>query len=178
MSESTTTETTETTETTTDESTNGQDATKDEDPQIDRLRQALTAERKERVKLEAQIEDERRKGLSEHERALAEARAEATREERERWQERLVAAEVRAAAAGRLADPDDARLADLSDVTVDDDGVIDRKGIEHALDTLVKAKPHLAKPTAPPPKAPGGVRTEQPGDSPDAWLRAKIRGGS
>jgi hypothetical protein len=184
---STTSETPPTTTSTTSEtpppestSTNGTSAETTGDSletQIERLNVALREERRGRTKLEAQLEEERRKGLSDQERAIAEARSEAIREERERWQTRLVAAEVRAAAAGRLADPDDARLADLSSVTIDDEGVIDRKGIESALEALVKAKPHLAKPTGPAtPKAPAGVRTETPGESVDSWLRSTVRG--
>lgn len=58
---------------------------------------------------------------------------------------RILKAEIRAAAAGKLADPTDA-LAFLStnDFEVDDDGDVDADEIAAAIDDLVRRKPHLA----------------------------------
>jgi hypothetical protein len=62
-----------------------------------------------------------------------------------RANERLVTAEVRAAAKGVLADPADAmRFLDLSKVEVGDDGTVDTTAIETAIADLVKSKPYLA----------------------------------
>lgn len=59
--------------------------------------------------------------------------------------ERLLAAEVRAAAKGVLADPADAlKFLDLSTVEVGDDGTVDSSAIEAAIGDLVKSKPYLA----------------------------------
>lgn len=41
------------------------------------------------------------------------------------------------------------RLADLSEVTIDEDGKVDGKALRKALDDLAKRKPHLVKPATP-----------------------------
>jgi hypothetical protein len=62
------------------------------------------------------------------------------------YRDRAVAAEVKALAAENFADPADAsHFLDLKDF-VDDDGEIDTSEISKALDSLLKSKPHLAKP--------------------------------
>lgn len=62
-----------------------------------------------------------------------------------RVNERLVKAEVKAAAAGKLADPADAhRFLDLSAFEVDDDGNVDPEEVADAIDDLLKSKPYLA----------------------------------
>lgn len=61
--------------------------------------------------------------------------------------ERLVKAEIRAAAAGKLADPTDAlRLLDLASFEVAGDGTIDTEAISDAIDNLIEKKPYLAQP--------------------------------
>lgn len=58
---------------------------------------------------------------------------------------RLIRAEVKAAAAGKLADPTDApRFIDLTKIKVGDDGEPDAKQIKKAIEDLVKEKPYLA----------------------------------
>jgi hypothetical protein len=58
---------------------------------------------------------------------------------------RILAAEVRAAAAGQLADPSDAaRYLDLSEFEVGDDGSVDAEAITEAISDLIKKKPYLA----------------------------------
>lgn len=58
---------------------------------------------------------------------------------------RLIRAEVKAAAAGKLADPTDApRFIDLAKIKVGDDGEPDAKQIKKAIEDLVKEKPYLA----------------------------------
>ena len=59
--------------------------------------------------------------------------------------ERILKAEVRAAAAAKLADPADAlRFIDLSSLEVGDDGEVDSDAIAAAIDDLIKNKPYLA----------------------------------
>lgn len=59
--------------------------------------------------------------------------------------ERILKAEVRAAAAAKLADPADAlKFLDLSSFEVDDDGAVDGAVIATAIEDLVKSKPYLA----------------------------------
>lgn len=59
--------------------------------------------------------------------------------------QRILKAEVRAAAAGKLADPTDAlQFIDLSSFEVSSDGVTDAAVIVQAIDELLKDKPYLA----------------------------------
>ena len=59
--------------------------------------------------------------------------------------ERILKAEVRAAAATKLADPQDAlRFLDLSGFEVDSDGAVDAASIASAVDDLISRKPYLA----------------------------------
>ena len=84
-------------------------------------------------------------------------KAEARREALAQANERILRSEVKAAAAGKLADPADAlRLLDLSAFEVDDDGTIDEEEIADAIDALLTAKPYLS--------AQGGKRFQGTGD--------------
>lgn len=58
---------------------------------------------------------------------------------------RIIRAEVKAAAAGKLADPADAyKFLDLDQFEVDDDGNVDSEEVADAIEELVKSKPYLA----------------------------------
>ncbi|MFD4273815.1 hypothetical protein R2B67_26235 [Streptomyces cyaneofuscatus] len=58
---------------------------------------------------------------------------------------RIVRAEVKAAAAGKLADPADAaRYIDLTKIKVGDDGEPDAKQVKKAIEDLLKERPYLA----------------------------------
>jgi hypothetical protein len=58
---------------------------------------------------------------------------------------KIVRAEVKAAAAGKFADPADAAaFLDLTEFEVNEDGDVDQDAIAAALDDLLKKKPHLA----------------------------------
>src|SRR5690606_19297838 len=58
---------------------------------------------------------------------------------------RILKAELRAVAAGKLADPSDAlTFIDLDAIDVDDDGNVDRSALEAAVANLVTTKPYLA----------------------------------
>ena len=103
--------------------------------------------RKKLDELEAAEEERKAAQLSEVEKAKkaqadAEAKARAT-------EERLRTAAIRnavvlAASKANFYDPEDAfRLADLAEVQVADDGTV--TGVDNALKTLTKAKPHLVK---------------------------------
>jgi hypothetical protein len=85
-------------------------------------------------------------------------------------------AEVRAQAAGRVTDPDDA-LALLGDLSrfVGDDGKPDRGAIVAAVDDLVAAKPYLAR-RAHAGTADQGVRGPSAPPSSSDWLRDTLRG--
>lgn len=86
-------------------------------------------------------------------------RAEIEREAAQKFQQRIVAAEVKAAAAARFADPEDAiAFVRLGDFEVSEDGAVDPADIEDALTDLLARKPHLAKQDA----AQGGSKKRVP----------------
>jgi hypothetical protein len=77
---------------------------------------------------------------------------------------RILAAELKAAAAGKLADPSDAAaFIDLSQFEAGDDGEFDADEISEAISDLIKRKPHLAaKAQGFQGSGDGGARTSQP----------------
>lgn len=128
-------------------------------------KKALEAERAKRKEferkakraddLEAEIQQLREQQMSDQEKALDKARKEAAKEARaeamSEANKRLFRAEVKAAAVGKvadpelLADPDVAlRLLGLDEVPVTEAGDVDAEAISDALDALVESKPYLA----------------------------------
>lgn len=108
------------------------------------MKDRLKAEREKRRTLEAQLaeRDKPAEGTAPDQEALI-RQAETTA--LARVNERLVKAEVKAAAAGKLADPADAhRFLDLSQFEVDDDGNVDAEELAEAIDELLQSKPYLA----------------------------------
>lgn len=105
---------------------------------LDRMKAKLKAERERRIAAEAKAaaatgddDDKARREMESA--ALAKANA------------RIVRAEVRAAAATRLADPADAlNFLDLDAFEVDDDGDVDQDEIAEAIADLLARKPYLA----------------------------------
>lgn len=91
--------------------------------------------------------------------------------------ERILKAEIRAAAAGKLTDPADAlHYLDLTGFQVGDDGEVDRAAVTAAIESLVKSKPYLAAQggATPPPtvfETPSAHRTEAPGQLTQADLK-------
>jgi len=80
--------------------------------------------------------------------------------------QRILNAEVRAAAKGELADPEDAlKFLDLSEFEVGDDGSVDTAAIKAAIEALKKEKPYLAAEggDAVVFTTTNGARTEKPG---------------
>lgn len=84
---------------------------------------------------------EGREAEFEQEKAQREADAAAI----EKANQRILQAEIRAAAKGELADPDDALLyLDLSSFEVGDDGAVDTEAVTVAINDLTEKKPYLA----------------------------------
>lgn len=103
------------------------------------------AEAKRAKELDGELARLREQTMSDQEKAIEKAKREATAEANKTFNSRLVQAEVRAAAAGKLADPEDAiRFIDLSGIAIDGDGAVDKKAIEKELTDLLKARPYLA----------------------------------
>ncbi|MDQ2877269.1 MAG: hypothetical protein M3Y33_21635 [Actinomycetota bacterium] len=79
------------------------------------------------------------------EQELAKARKEAAQEATEKANERILRADIKAAAAGKLKNPAIAvKLLDLSVFETDGDGNFDQSEIEDAIGELLKADPYLA----------------------------------
>ena len=156
----------------------------------------LRSERTKRQTLEEELtkyrqaeEQRRQEQMSEQERALEAARAEAAEaartETRTEVNTRLFAAEVKAAAAGKVADPDlltnpevAKTLLGLDDVPLTKDGDVDAEVISAKLDDLVERKPYLApgeKQRTPQIDTGQGRRENQPPDlgsmSPSEYIR-------
>jgi len=99
------------------------------------------------------------------ERALSAARQEATEAATKAANKRIVKAELRTAAKGKLADVSDAALyIDVDDFDVDDDGEVDTDALSAAIDDLISRKPHLGAATAP--RFQGGADQGARGKSP------------
>lgn len=146
MSETTETST-ETTETSTG-TAEGKDwqAEAEKWKQLARKHESTAKGNADAVKRLAEIEEASK---SEQEKAVTAAKAEADKAARaevtERYQRRIVTAEVKAAAGGKLADPADAvRLLDLAQFDLDENDEVDGKAVAKAIDDLLKAKPYLA----------------------------------
>lgn len=79
------------------------------------------------------------------EQEIERVRREAAAEAMSKANERLLKAEVRAAATGKLSDPADAlRFLDLSTFEIGEDGELDSESINDAITELITAKPYLA----------------------------------
>jgi hypothetical protein len=111
---------------------------------LDTMKGKLKAEREKRRALEARLaEMDKPADGAPPDQELLVRQAEQTA--MVRVNERIVRAEVRAAAAGKLADPADAyKFLDLSQFEVDDDGNVDADEVSDAIDDLIKSKPYLA----------------------------------
>jgi len=122
---------------------------------------ALEAEKEKRRKAAAELREARAR-IAELETKYGDA---TERERREFEQgvltkanDRIRRAEVKAIAAGRLADPADAaRFLDLDQFEVGEDGEVDKEAIGEAIDALLKERPYLAAHTGPGPHVQGSI---------------------
>lgn len=127
----------------TDETTNvAVETPKPDEPLGDAGKRALESERESRKDAEARAkaaEKALRDASTEREKAVAEAKAEARREILDEANGRLLRAEIKAAATGKLAHPELAvKLLDMSAFKVADDGTVDEKAITTAIDKLLE----------------------------------------
>lgn len=124
------------------------DEPKPDEPLGDAGKRALEAERESRKEAEARAraaEKALRDATTEREKAVAEAKAEARREILDEANGRLLRAEIKAAATGKLANPELAvKLLDMSAFKVADDGSVDTKEIGTAIDKLLETDPYLS----------------------------------
>lgn len=125
----------------------------------------------------AELDKIRKQHMSDAEKAVAQAKEEGRAEALSTANERLLKAEVRAAAAGKLADPNIAvRLLDLSEFEVSADGDVDTKAITKAIDGLAKQYPALAANGGGPGDGDGGARSRSAtGNSMNTLIRDRMR---
>lgn len=97
-------------------------------------------------KAEAELEKLRNASKSDQEKALDEARKQGATETAAQFRDRIKRAEIRALAAGKFADPEDAiKLLELDDDDIfDDEGEVQTSALKTALEDLLERKPHLA----------------------------------
>lgn len=172
-----------------DDTTTDDDTTDDAESGADELgdagKQALANERTARKSAErtakaakAELGRLKADGATESEKAIAKAKAEGATEAAGKANARILKAEVRAVAAGKLNDPADAvAFLDLSEFTVSDDGDVDTSAIAKAIEKLLKQKPYLAKgeTVRTTGSADGGARggNGSKGTDMNAWLRGE-----
>jgi hypothetical protein len=139
---------------------NGPPAEPDLAANVARLEAALAEERKRAAAAEGQLTKLRNQNMTEHEKAVAAAKAEGRTEAVREAGLKLAAAEFRAAAAGKLADP--AAALDVIDLSkyVDEDGEVDSKALAMLVDKLAAALPAPARSPAKVPAGPHGDTDE------------------
>jgi hypothetical protein len=140
--------------------------------ELDRLRAALAHERDARKAAQDELAQQRQAAMSDSDKALAKARDEGKAEARREAGLRLAAAEFRAAAAGKLADPDAAlEVLDLAKF-VNDDGEVDRAELAKLIERLVASLPAANGPG----RVPAGPRGSTAADG--DFLRQALGGRS
>lgn len=143
-------------------------------------RAALQAERQARRDAEARAtaaETAAKDATSDRDKAIADAKAEARREILEDANARLIRAEVVAAAAGKMANPQLApKLLDLTAFKVERDGTVDAKDLAKAIDKLLEDEPYLAGRAAPG-SADGGRQGTPAGSQPSMDKLLRIAAG-
>lgn len=116
---------------------------------LDRMKEKLRAERAARLAAETALRES--KPADDADRIAREAEARATA----KANARILSAEIRAAATGKLSDPADAlTFIDTTQFDVGDDGSVDQDDIAEAIADLLAKKPYLA--------AQGGPKTLKP----------------
>jgi len=110
---------------------------------IDAMKAERNAARKEVADAKAEVE--RLKAAAEGREAEWKAEQDARLAADQRFNQRILNAEVKAAATGKLSDPADAlKFLDLTQFEVNDDGDVDAAAIEAAISALIESKPYLA----------------------------------
>lgn len=113
---------------------------------LDAQKAKWKAERDRRRELERELEDARRpKGDGNDAPDPDQIRADAEKTATAKANKRIIRAELKAAASGKLADPSDVNhFIDLDSFEVDDQGDVDPDEIAEAITDLITRKPHLA----------------------------------
>ena len=118
---------------------------------IDAMKAERNAAKQQAAALQAQLDDLRAKAEGREAEHTAQLAAQKVRDDALAVaNQRILKAELRAASAGKLADPADAlRFLDLSSFEVGDDGAVNATALTDAIQDLITKKPYLAAATAP-----------------------------
>lgn len=162
---------------------------------LDRMKAARNDERAKRQAAERELAELRAKaadqGKTPDQAAIDAARRDGEAAALAKANERIIRAELRAAAAGKLQDPGDAlRFVELSAFEVGADGSVDVDALADAISDLVKTKPYLAAGAKQEPQSRGSAdggprnapgprqltRDDIRGMSPDAIEKARTEG--
>lgn len=163
----------------TTESTEGNDALGDAGKKaLDTMKGKWHSERDKRRELEARLAElSAPKGETTDAPDADAIRAEASREATAKANARILKSEVKAAAAGKLADTADAlRFLDLSAFEVDENGDVDPDEIGDAIQELITQKPYLAAASAPRFQGTGDGGAARKASGPSQLSREDLRG--
>jgi hypothetical protein len=146
---------------------------------LDSMKSRWKAERDARRKLEEELEGlkaPKPTGNTDQPDA-AEIKRQATRDANAKANARILRSEVKAAAAGKLADPSDAiALLDLSAFEVDANGDVDPEEIADAIEDLLTRKPHLAATARPRFQGTGDGGAARKASGPSQLTRQDLKG--
>lgn len=146
---------------------------------LDSMKGKWHGERDKRRALEAELEQLRTaaKPAETDQPDADKIRAEASREAQAKANARILKSEVKAAAAGKLADTADAlKFLDLSTFEVDENGDVDSDEIADAIQELITNKPYLAAATAPRFQGTGDGGAARKASGPAQLTREDLRG--
>lgn len=116
---------------------------------LEAMKAKLRAEKEKRRAAEAERDTLKSGSKKDGEPDADQIRREAETAATQKANARIVRSEIRAAAAGKLADPKDAlTFLDLTQFEVDENGEVDSDEVAEAIDELLKNKPYLAAATA------------------------------
>lgn len=145
---------------------------------LDSMKGKWREERDQRRALEARIAElEAPKGDSTDQPDAEQIKAQATREAISKANSRILKSEIKAAAAGKFADPADAlAFIDSSKFEVDENGDVDAEEISDAIEELLTRKPHLAATARPRFQGSGDGGAARKAAGPKQLTRSDLKG--
>ena len=144
---------------------------------LDSMKAKWKAERTKRQEVEALLAAAAPKADATDAPDVDQIRTQAANEATARANTRILRSEIKAAAAGKFADPADAfRYLDLAAFEVDENGDVDADEISDAIQDVLTAKPYLAAATAKRFQGTGDNGAARKASSPSQLTRADIKG--
>lgn len=147
---------------------------------LDAMKAQRNAERDRRKALEAELAELKAPKPAEGAQPdVEQIKAQAAREAQGKANARVLRSEIKAAAAGKFADPADAlAFLDVSKFEVDENGDVDADEIKDAIDDLLTRKPHLGAKSAPRFQGTGDGGASGRESGPKQLTRAELQGKS